>query len=69
MSISLKAGGYLPLQRKSARTFVRADCRICRDTISLVKYKIADRRATKVLGPKPATDREAAELGWPDPDN
>lgn len=49
--------------------FVTISYRSDRHTISLVKYKIADRRATKVLGPKPATDKEAEELGWPDPDN
>lgn len=49
--------------------FVTISYRSDRHTISLVKYKIADRRATKVLGPKPATDHEADELGWPDPDN
>lgn len=49
--------------------FVTISYRSDRHTISLVKYKIANRRATKVLGPKPATDKEAAELGWPDPDN
>ena len=49
--------------------FVTISYRSDRHTISLVKYKISDRRATKVTGPKPATDKEAAELGWPDPDN
>jgi hypothetical protein len=49
--------------------FVTISYRSDRHTICLVKYKIGDRRATKVLGPKPATDREAAELGWPDADN
>jgi hypothetical protein len=49
--------------------FVTISYRSDRHVISLIKYKIADRRATKLKGPKPATDREAEELGWPDPDN
>ena len=49
--------------------FVTISYRSDRHTISLIKYKIANRRATKVRGPSTASDREATELGWPDPDN
>src|SRR3954466_5849310 len=49
--------------------FVTISYRSDRHVISLIKYKIGDRRATKVTGPKPASDREAGELGWPDADN
>lgn len=40
-----------------------------RHTVSLIKYKIDKRRAFKLVGPKATTDREAAELGWPDLEN
>lgn len=40
-----------------------------RRTISLIKYKIENRRATKLKGPAAASDKEAEALGWPDPDN
>ncbi|OAI42682.1 hypothetical protein AYO41_00680 [Verrucomicrobia bacterium SCGC AG-212-E04] len=49
--------------------FVTISYRSDRRTISLVKYKIENRRAIRVKGPSPASDKEAAALGWPDPDN
>ena len=49
--------------------FVTISYRSDRHTISLIKYKIENRRATRVRGPSPASDKEAAALGWPDPDN
>lgn len=49
--------------------FVTISYRSDRHTISLIKYRIENRRAFRVKGPSPATDREAGELGWPDPDN
>jgi hypothetical protein len=49
--------------------FVTISYRSDRRTISLIKYKIENRRAIRVKGPIPASDKEAAALGWPDPDN
>lgn len=49
--------------------FVTISYRSDRHTISLIKYRIENRRAFRVKGPSPATDRESGELGWPDPDN
>ncbi len=49
--------------------FVTISYRSDRRTISLIKYKIENRRATKVKGPVAASDKEADALGWPDPEN
>lgn len=49
--------------------FVTISYRSDRHTISLIQYQIENRRATRVKGPSAASDREAAALGWPDPDN
>ncbi|MEP6671502.1 MAG: hypothetical protein ABJF10_20235 [Chthoniobacter sp.] len=49
--------------------FVTISYRSDRHTISVIKYRIENRRAFRVKGPSPASDREAGELGWPDPDN
>jgi hypothetical protein len=49
--------------------FVTISYRSDRHTISAIKYKIENRRAYKVKGPAAVTsDKEAAALGWPDPE-
>ena len=47
---------------KSVTISYRSD----RHTVSCIKFKIKNRRATRVSGPTPITDRQAKEFGWPD---
>jgi len=47
---------------KSVTITFRSD----RHTVSWIKFKIENGRAIRVAGPKPITDRQAKEFGWPD---
>ncbi len=47
---------------KSVTISYRSD----RHTVSCIKFKIENRRASRVSGPTPITDRQAKEFGWPD---
>ncbi len=47
---------------KSVTISYRSD----RRTVSCIKFKIENRRVSRVSGPTPITDRQAKEFGWPD---